>query len=69
MPVDWLSLASAPSTLVDMVHGLAQVRVAECLVVGGAGPASSAEPLAAADERGSRPVEAHTRVKRLSRDR
>ena len=69
MPVDWLSLACAPSTLVEMVHGLAQVRVAECFVVGGAGPASSAEPLSAADERGSRPVEAHTRVKRFSRDR
>ena len=55
MPVDWLSLASAPSTLVEMVHGLAQVRVAECLVIGGAGPAYSAEPLAADDERGSRP--------------
>ena len=69
MPVDWLSLASAPSTLVGMVHGLAQVRVAECFVVGGAGPASSAEPLSAADERGSRPFEANARVKRLSRDR
>ena len=69
MAVDWLSVPSAPSTLVDMVHGLAQVRMAECLVIGGAGPASSAEPLAAADERGSRPVEAHTRVKRFSRDR
>ena len=52
-----------------MVHGLAQVRVAECCVIGGAGPASSAEPLAAADERGSRPVEAYTRVKHFSRDR
>ena len=69
MPVDWLKVPSAASTLVDMVHGLAQVRLAECLVIGGAGPASSAEPLAAADERGSRPVEAHTRVKRLPRDR
>ena len=69
MPVDWLSLGSTPSTLVDMVHGLAQVRVAECFVVGGAGPASSAEPLSAADERGSRPVEAYTRGKRFSRDR
>ena len=69
MAVDWLSVPSAPSALVDMVHGLAQVRMAECLVVGGAGPASSAEPLAADDERGSRPVEAHTRVKRLPRDR
>ena len=69
MPVDWLKVPSAPSTLVEMVHGLAQVRVAECLVVGGAGPASSAEPLAAADERGSRPVEAYTRGKRFSRDR
>ena len=69
MPVDWLSLASAPSTLVEMVHGLAQVRVAECLVVGGAGPASSAEPLAAADERGSRPVEAYARLKHVSHDR
>ena len=69
MPVDWLSLACAPSTLVEMVHGVAQVRVAECFVVGGAGPASSAEPLSAADERGSRPVEAYTRVKHFSRDR
>ena len=69
MPVDWLKVPSAPSTLVDMVHGLAQVRLAECLVVGGAGPASSAEPLAAADERGSRPVEAYARVKHFSRDR
>ena len=69
MAVDWLSVPSAPSTLVDMVHGLAQGRMAECLVIGGAGPASSAEPLAADDERGSRPVEAHTRVKRFSRDR
>ena len=40
MPVDCLSLASAPSTLVEMVQGLAQVRVAEYFVVGGAGPAS-----------------------------
>ena len=69
MPVDWLSLACAPSTLVEMVHGLALVRVAECFVVGGAGPASSAEPLAAADERGSRPVEAYARVQHFSRDR
>ena len=69
MPVDWLSLASDPSTLVEMVHGLAQVRVAEYFVVGGAGPASSAEPLSAVDERGSRPVEACTRVKHFSRDR
>ena len=69
MPVDWLSLASAPSTLVEMVHGLAQVRVTEYFVVGGAGPASSAEPLSAADERGSRPVEAYTRVKHFARDR
>ena len=69
MPVDWLSLACAPSTLVEMVHGLAQVRVAEYFVVGGAGPASSAEPLSAADERGSRPVEAYARVKHFSRDR
>ena len=69
MPVDWLSLASAPSTLVEMVHGLTQVRVAEYFVVGGAGPASSAEPLSAVDERGSRRVEAYMRVKHFSRDR
>ena len=69
MPVDWLKVPSAPPTLVDMVHGLAQVRMAECLVIGGAGPASSAEPLSAADERGSRPVEAYARVKHFSRDR
>ena len=69
MPVNWLKVPSAPSTLVEMVHGLAQVRLAECLVIGGAGPASSAEPLAAADERGSRPVEAYARVKHFSRDR
>ena len=69
MPVDWLSLASAPSTLVEMVHGLAQVRVTEYFVVGGAGPASSAKPLSAVDERGPRPVEAYTRVKHFARDR
>ena len=54
MPVDWLKMPSAPSTLVDMVHGLGQVRLADSLVVGGAAPTSSAELVAADAGRGSR---------------
>ena len=69
MTLESVSTLNRGPCLVDMVHGLAQVRMAECLVIGGAGPASSAEPLSAADERGSRPVEAYAPVKHFSRDR
>ena len=68
MPVDWLSAPSAPRTLVDMVHGLARVRLDDSLVIGGAAPASSAEPVAADAERGSRLQKSYYVVQALGRD-
>ena len=68
MPVDWLSAPSAPRTLVDMVHGLARVRLDDSLVVGGAAPASSAEPVAADAGRGSRLQKSYYVVQAFTRD-
>ena len=69
MPVDWLSAPSAPRTLVDMVHGLAWIRIDDSLLFGGAVPASSAEPVDADAERGSRLRKSYNVVRAFARDR
>ena len=68
MPVDWLSAPSAPRTLVDMAHGLGQVRLADSLVVGGAALASSPEPLTAEAARGPRQHRAAHGLRAFGRD-